>query len=369
MKVIQDNMENNLKQNNSLIILLSILLFISLVIAGFFAYQTQKLAKQLSESRNQNLATQTPISTSDPIADLSRAESKDWKTYADIDGQFQFKFPANFQIKEYKSWFFDAIKLNDNDQTIFDFVKITETYVGSEKYINDVYNTEIENKLDAESISPIKTVTISGKKGFYYEKKLTNTKHIYIDVNETLILKIDIEMESDVFDQILSTFKFLDDTSEATKVPLKTLKYNLPQGWSAVKYYDNTFEIGYDPSFYETKVSDARNDKNSLWIVKKNSMTPYSNSFIFSLLPYDGGSRHKFIYNQIGETPTGGDLYRDYKELEYNISGKSCLILDGISISQYPVVWAMCAVGDKAILMTTFDRNNYLSILQTLKIN
>ena len=41
------------KSSNFLTILLSILLFISLTIAGYFAYQTQKLVKELQEFRNQ----------------------------------------------------------------------------------------------------------------------------------------------------------------------------------------------------------------------------------------------------------------------------------------------------------------------------
>ena len=36
------------KQNNFLVVLLSILLMLSVVIAGFFAYQTQKLVKELT---------------------------------------------------------------------------------------------------------------------------------------------------------------------------------------------------------------------------------------------------------------------------------------------------------------------------------
>ncbi|KKP47245.1 MAG: hypothetical protein UR39_C0005G0058 [Candidatus Woesebacteria bacterium GW2011_GWA1_33_30] len=53
------------KNNNFLISLLSILLLLSCIIAGFFAWQTQNLVRELTESRNQNLTTpsQTPIQT------------------------------------------------------------------------------------------------------------------------------------------------------------------------------------------------------------------------------------------------------------------------------------------------------------------
>lgn len=53
-------------QSNFLVILLSILLFISVLIAGFFAYQTQKLVKEL---RNTAVATIEP--TAEPVATSS----------------------------------------------------------------------------------------------------------------------------------------------------------------------------------------------------------------------------------------------------------------------------------------------------------
>lgn len=64
------------KSNNFLIILLSILLIISVVIAGFFAYQTQQLVKQLTVYRLQPTQTSTPIATTEPtlkpITDLEQ---------------------------------------------------------------------------------------------------------------------------------------------------------------------------------------------------------------------------------------------------------------------------------------------------------
>jgi hypothetical protein len=53
------------KGNNFLVILLSILLFISLAIAGFFAFQTQKLVKELSILRS----NPTPVATVVPTTE------------------------------------------------------------------------------------------------------------------------------------------------------------------------------------------------------------------------------------------------------------------------------------------------------------
>lgn len=55
------------KTNNFLVVLLSILLFLAVSIAGFFAYQTQKLVKEL------RVMSDELKQTTDPIAD--------WKIY------------------------------------------------------------------------------------------------------------------------------------------------------------------------------------------------------------------------------------------------------------------------------------------------
>ena len=54
------------KQNNFLVVLLSVLLIASVSIAGFFAYQTQKLVKELDEAKIPPLATLSPEPTSIP---------------------------------------------------------------------------------------------------------------------------------------------------------------------------------------------------------------------------------------------------------------------------------------------------------------
>lgn len=58
------------KQSNFLVILLSVLLFISVVIAGFFAFQTQKLVKELTMLRTQTTPVTTVEPTNEPVASV-----------------------------------------------------------------------------------------------------------------------------------------------------------------------------------------------------------------------------------------------------------------------------------------------------------
>ena len=135
------------KPNNFLVVLLSILLFISLVIAGFFAYQTQKLTQELLESRNQNLVIQTPtpIATTDP--------TMDWKTYKILPIKLVFKYPASLVVA---SDIKDSTELKADEEY---WVAVDQSDVlymqmflyKSTKTANDWWNTE--GKLKFESLA------------------------------------------------------------------------------------------------------------------------------------------------------------------------------------------------------------------------
>lgn len=80
------------KSNNFLITLLSILLLISCIIAGFFAYQTQKLAKESTAYSVQIKQTRTPIA--EPALDSTVG----WKTYTNEIHSFSLKYPEPFEV-------------------------------------------------------------------------------------------------------------------------------------------------------------------------------------------------------------------------------------------------------------------------------
>ena len=79
------------KQSNFLVILLSSLLILSCLIAGFFAYQTQNLVKELNNLKtNTPKVEPTPVTTPDPIAD--------WKTYINTSSNYQIKYPNDWKV-------------------------------------------------------------------------------------------------------------------------------------------------------------------------------------------------------------------------------------------------------------------------------
>lgn len=109
------------KQNNFLVVLLSVLLFVAVVIAGFFAYQTQKLVKELNNIKNN---TNSPVATSTSEANTSFDITVDWKTYNDEKNGYLFKYPSTWKIvdlgtgSKYKDIYNTGYLLYKSDPTV-----------------------------------------------------------------------------------------------------------------------------------------------------------------------------------------------------------------------------------------------------------
>lgn len=86
--------------NSFLVILLSVLLLLSVIIAGFFAYQTQKLVKELTMLKTEPIPTPevTMEPTTEPVAtDSSEVDpTANWKTYT--NEKFVFKYPSTVTV-------------------------------------------------------------------------------------------------------------------------------------------------------------------------------------------------------------------------------------------------------------------------------
>jgi hypothetical protein len=170
------------------------------------------------------------------------------------------------------------------------------------------------------------------------------------------------------FKQILSTFNFTDRIIPTNSSQIKTSKkltYLLPAGWYVAKDSSLLFEIGYNPATHEVKY------ENGISLIRKNLAnnqyySTYANTTTFTIKTYNNGSRHEFINKELGEPISSMNKSPDFKEIDYIIGNKNCLVFKGVSISQYPTVWGMCPLTSaKALLFSTFD-NDIESTLQTL---
>lgn len=171
------------KTNSFLVILLSILLFISVSIAGFFAYQTQKLVRELTALKN----TPTPVATIEPIATAD--PTADWKTYTNSKYSYTIMCPQTSTHK---------VELENGN--------------GSDKPLNQEICSEGQNQLRI----------------YVYP-----TAHLKVDPDGALVREFESPSKEfkvvlrgfndDYFNQIVSTFKFINshsnkNTSEKEKI-------------------------------------------------------------------------------------------------------------------------------------------------------
>lgn len=193
------------KQSNFLVILLSVLLFISVSIAGFFAFQTQKLVKELNLVK----VTPTPITMVEPTID----PTADWKTYTNTKIGFTMRYPdtwfevggglstryecstldfgfkpTDLSLSDFLSIEYNDVDYKNNMKPAISLIDGRESQTFESQGIDEVKNVFIKDKTNIITIKQVAIVPEGGDPDKYWEK---NCK------------QFDIET-----DQILSTFKF-----------------------------------------------------------------------------------------------------------------------------------------------------------------
>ncbi len=80
---------------NPLVLIMSILLIVTVAIAGLFYFQIQKLSKELTENKTPTaMATATPIQTSPPTP----TPKPGWKKYTNDKYGFEFSYPEKYKV-------------------------------------------------------------------------------------------------------------------------------------------------------------------------------------------------------------------------------------------------------------------------------
>lgn len=197
------------KKSNFLVILLSILLLVSVSVAGFFAFQTQKLVKELTILRSES----TPIATLEPMngpvsADNANADpTANWKTYINNSSNYQIKYPSTW-----KAMNFGLMEAKPAD---------TDTKNVRFSYQPDISKTEIGLSIEesgvvmaSQDIKFDKTKTIGTEVAKCGTTADLMTTFCWLTVSrQSKFLTFTISNYQDsednkTIDQILSTFKF-----------------------------------------------------------------------------------------------------------------------------------------------------------------
>lgn len=209
------------KSNNFLVILLSVLLFLSVSIAGFFAYQTQKLVKELTilKSGEKIVAVATTESTTEPVAtEASEIDpTTNWKTYTDEIYKFSFKYPSDWNINcpalPVANWY---------DRNICDIISPKAFAEGGE-VSNGSYFVVGVSKSNPNYSNFNQFLEYSKQYGYIYESKQINnisgklattkgkeTNYIFERNGNYINATWLYSDNSKLVDQILSTFKFIN---------------------------------------------------------------------------------------------------------------------------------------------------------------
>lgn len=201
------------KQNNFLTIFMSVLLVISVSISGFFAYQTQKLTKELTEIRTQesNVIPSTEP-TIEPTASTLN-QTMDWKTYTNKALGFELKYPPTFAIdKELNDQFNRATTFKDKNSTFEVMLKTSNGSLDKYYYMD---NPNFSKSTIGGKISNVYTYDAS-KGGCINDgmgPACPISYVVYVSQNGSDFYHFSFfgdDKLSDIEKQILSTFKFLD---------------------------------------------------------------------------------------------------------------------------------------------------------------
>ncbi len=218
------------KQNNFLTILLSILLLLSVSIAGFFAYQTQKLAEELrvlsSESKQKNMSTSESIS--DP--------KNNWKNFESKKYEFTFKYPNELILNS------PSQTNNFEDSGELDFYVLPNSPVSFNLSAIPSKGTTLDGQIDMVqnygwSEYNKSNINIHGVSGVMYSGVLDKKQptRVVIFSNDKYIFKFRTVVfdDGEMLNQILSTFKFIDSdpTADWKTYNMNRIDFKYPQNY------------------------------------------------------------------------------------------------------------------------------------------
>jgi hypothetical protein len=353
------------------LILLSVLLILSISTNAYLFHQNQELKLEATE------LTFTPTSSVNEAVNTAKPDlNAELYTYTretagpqtiatdypanqkfqNIDHQYEITFPFLVNISNYQNGY----KYQSENHTLI----ITA--------VPNRYEETLTNYLHLD-YNKTKTITLSNQPANYYEIKSycngsCHSSISIVTIHENMIYTLDLYGDTTLSPeeaQILSNFKFTNGvTQKSTSSPQQPstirLSYSLPEGWLTFKDQTNSFEIGYDPNIIEQIADPDR-------IMFRSTTGTQSLQSVFKLTAYNSGSRHAYLEQHMGEPLGESDKLPDFKEVEYLIQGKRCLVYDGYAISMNPNVWGMCPITSNTALFFNLWRGNHLETIKTIK--
>lgn len=175
-------------KNNNTITVVSMAIFVLLALGAvaFLYYQNQQLKGMLASYQT----IPTPTSSATALATADPTEN--WKTYTNSKANYSFKYP--------EMW---VDKTSDNDRDVGSF---TIDIDGTEKMLGVIFSGEPDLENDKKNGGASKSFVIS------------SNKYLFITYVECQGPGCGMgSKQLDIFNQVLSTFKFTEATKTATQ--------------------------------------------------------------------------------------------------------------------------------------------------------
>jgi hypothetical protein len=240
----ESRVEGHQQKENSPIATISVAIFILLALGAvaFLYYQNQQLKNMLANYQSQPANSPTPTATADPTAN--------WKTYTDPSNRFGVKYPSDWvrsknatnknkytQVvdlaKTLDSTFYGPdqvhalwIKLVDNptNQSLEQIIK-SGTLDKNYGTLSTIYNTgaNIPPKFTTSTVNGYQIYqpddnwpSAFGIKTAFIKNPINNS-YAWINIEPYDSGKQEL---TNIFDQILSTFKFINPTASPSGIPV-----------------------------------------------------------------------------------------------------------------------------------------------------
>jgi hypothetical protein len=182
----------------------------------------------------------------EPVVNDVKSEAKDWETYKSEEYGFQVSYPGGWNYKNYSQgvYFFPAdINIKDAssglisinayviDQTIEQFINNSESGYDYYKKAEDVEIAGIIGKKQVNPPAPIPSERIVFKKD-----KTIYTISVVLD--KSLEEKYSLDQKKEIFNRIVSTFKFTETADTAGWKTYKNKEYGFefkyPNDWQSI---------------------------------------------------------------------------------------------------------------------------------------
>ncbi len=266
------------------IILMTVIAVLSLAVSAYFGYQNYLLKQQISQS-----PTASPSPTVDPTAD--------WKTYTNTAYSYHLKYPNEWLAKSFGPGPGGFQLLNDSSRGVILSPNNQEQTIpspslqieadGPENLSRPIYSEFQKQaktgfsetyKLISETTTSFSGVTATVLEGEHvYSETSTYVKQFVFASSESgvyfsITIASDTKKESLVFDQILSTFKFLDETEDwetyttpkLPKIDFPSVTFNYPPDWVVEDENDGlgtmNFKLsknGYEITLYQAPMGSS----------------------------------------------------------------------------------------------------------------